>query len=458
MAITTTAPVAPGPQNHRPLRGNLPEFRQDRYNYLLKLHQEYGDVVQFQLGQRPAYLVAHPDDVLRVLGRNSSNYQKAKAYQVVARVFGPQSVLITEGEEWRRQRRTMNPHFKRATLNSFTSMIVETTAEMLQRWQAHADSGHAVNMVTEMSKLTLSVVCKALFQVDISAEATELGDALTTVLNHGSRRMESFLGGFLGILDKLPTEENRHYNAALKELDAAIYSMIEDRRQGKNQGDLLSSLVFARDEESGTGMDDKELRDQIITLFIAGHETTANALSWALYLLSMHPESERRLYSEISEVLGDRAPTEADLDDTLYCQYVLEEAMRLYPPIPMIARYSLGDDVLGGYHIPAGSGILLSQYVTHRHPAFWDNPEGFDPGRFAPERAEGRPSFAYFPFGGGPRRCIGDNFATLEMRLVLPMIVQKYRLQLVSGHPVRPASTLSLRPENGLSMTIHSRP
>ncbi|MCB0110732.1 MAG: cytochrome P450, partial [Caldilineaceae bacterium] len=235
MSITTIAQTAPGPHSRRPLRGNLPEFRHDRYNYLLQLHQEYGDVVRFQLGQRPIYLVAHPDDVLRVLGRNSSNYQKAKAYQVVAHVFGSQSVLITEGEEWRRQRRTMNPHFKRATLNSFTNMIVESTAEMLERWKAKADSGHELNMVTEMSKLTLSVVCKALFQIDISGEANELGQALITVLNHGSRRMESFLGGFLGILDMLPTEENRQYNAALQKLNAAIYSMIEDKKKKKNR-------------------------------------------------------------------------------------------------------------------------------------------------------------------------------------------------------------------------------
>jgi cytochrome P450 len=296
-----------------------------------------------------------------------------------------------------------------------------------------------------------------LFQVDIIGETSELGQALTVVLNHGTRRLESFLGQYVGILDALPTEENRRYHVAREALNTAIYAMIEERRSGKNQGDLLSALVFAQDEESGTGMNDEELRDQVMTLFIAGHETTANALAWTLYLLSMHPESERRLFAETEAALGDRPPSPADMDSTPYCQYVIEESMRLYPPVPMISRQALQDDVLGGYHIPAGSEIMLSQYVTHRHPAFWDNPEGFDPERFAPPRAEGRPPFAYFPFAGGPRRCIGDNFATLELRLVTPMIVQKYRLQLVSGHPVTPAALLTLRPQNGLPMTIHNR-
>ncbi|MCB0082929.1 MAG: cytochrome P450 [Caldilineaceae bacterium] len=457
MSTTTTpTPAAPGPQSRRPLRGNLPEFRQDRFNYLLHLHQEYGDVVRFQLGKRPVYLVAHPDDVLRVLGRNSDNYEKGQNYQVLAKFLG-RSVLITEGDEWKRQRRTMNPHFRRTSLNSFADMMVETTAALLTRWEAYADSGEPIDVVSEMIGLTLSIVCKALFQIDISGEMSELGQALTTVLNYGTQRTESFLAQFIGFLNKLPTAENRQYQAARATLDAAIYRMIDERLRGENQGDLLSALIFAKDDETGTGMDDEELRDQIMTLFIAGHETTANALCWVFYLLSMHPESERRLHAELTQALGDRYPTPADMDSTTYCQYVIEEAMRIYPPVPIFGRRAIGDDVLGGYHIPADSSIVLSQYVTHRHPAFWENPEGFDPERFTPARAEGRPHFAYFPFGGGPRRCIGDNFATLEMRLVIPMIVQKYQLALVSGHPVKPASLLTLRPENGLHMTIHRR-
>ena len=451
-----TAPAAPGPQNRRPLRGNFPEFRHDRFNFLLNLHQEYGDVVQFQLGQHPVYLVAHPDDILRVLGRNSDNYHKGPNYQLLSKFIG-RSVLVTEGDEWRRQRRTMNPHFKRTSLNGFADMMVETTATMLARWETYVESGEAIDMVPEMMGLTLSIVCKALFHVDISGEMSELGKALSTILSFGTNRIQSLQAQFLGILSKLPTEANRQYEEARLTLDAAIYKMIDERRRGTHQGDLLSALVFAKDEETGAGMDDEELRDQIMTLFIAGHETTATALCWVLYLLAMHPESERRLHAELNLALGDRPPTPADMKSTTYCQYIIEEAMRLYPPLPMFSRRAIDDDVLSGYHIPADSTILLSQYVTHRHPAFWENPEGFDPERFTSERSEGRPHFAYFPFGGGPRRCIGDNFATLEMRLVVPMIVQKFRLQVASGVPITPAPALTLRPEHGLPMTIHHR-
>ncbi|HRV96804.1 MAG TPA: cytochrome P450, partial [Anaerolineae bacterium] len=215
--------------------------------------------------------------------------------------------------------------------------------------------------------------------------------------------------------------------------------------------------VFAKDEQGGPAMSDEELRSQVLTLFLAGHETTATALTWTFTLLSQHPESERKLHEELVAAIGDRLPTVDDLPQMSYGQQVIDESLRIYPPIPMIARMALGDDTLGGYHIPAGTMVVLSPEVTHRHPDYWDNPEGFDPERFEPEAVKARPHFAYFPFGGGPRKCIGDNFATLEMRLALPTIVQRVRLELLPGHKVQPAEGLTQRPEGVIAMTVHPR-
>ena len=216
-------------------------------------------------------------------------------------------------------------------------------------------------------------------------------------------------------------------------------------------------LVFARDEETGQSMSDKQLRDEVMTIFLAGHETTANALGWTWYLLSRHPEVTRRLETELAEVLGGQTPTLDDLSKLNYTSMVIQEAMRLYPPVWIIGRNAVKADQIDGYDIPADSSIMLSPYVTHRHTNFWDNPEGFDPERFNPERAKGRPYFAYFPFGGGPRLCIGNNFALMEAKLVLATVAQRYRLELVPGHPVEPEPLVTLRPKHGLLMTLHPR-
>src|SRR5258707_3735020 len=283
-------------------------------------------------------------------------------------------------------------------------------------------------------------------------ETSTVGPAVTTVLElFGDYVFRPFPP--LGI----PTPRNRRMQLAIRALDQMVYRMIAERRMLQTDtGDLLSMLLLAEDEETGQGMNDRQVRDEILTLLLAGHETTANTLTWTWYLLSEYPEVERRLHAELNEVLGGRVPTVEDLPDLKYTRMVLEEALRLYPPAPLLSRKAIAADELQGYPIAANSMIMISPYATHRHPAFWEEPERFDPERFTPERSAARPAYAYFPFGGGPRICIGNHFAMMEAQLILSTVAQRYQLRLIPGHPVEPQMVVTLRPRYGLPMTIHA--
>jgi cytochrome P450 len=300
-------------------------------------------------------------------------------------------------------------------------------------------------------RLTLGVVGKTLFSTDISGEASELGRAMTEALEYVTFRTRRPFA----LPPRVPTPRSRRFHAAMRTFDQIVYGLIADRRRAAApREDLLSVLLAARDGETGEALSDREIRDEVVTFLTAGHETTAVALSWTWYLLSRHPEAARRVRAELADVLRGQTPTVEHLPRLEYTKRVIEEVMRLYPPAWAVERSAVGDDELGGYPIPAGSAVDLSPYVTHRHPAFWENPEGFDPDRFTPERAAGRPRFAYFPFGGGPRHCIGSEFAMLEAQLVVAMVAQRYRLELVPGYRAEPDSTIVLRPRPGVVMTL----
>jgi cytochrome P450 len=320
------------------------------------------------------------------------------------------------------------------------------------RWR----TGASIDVHREMLALTLAIVGKTLFDADVEHEAAEIGEALATTF-------ESFQFGFFlpfgELLERLPLPATLRFRKARARLDATIYRLIEERRNsGTDRGDLLSMLLRARDTEGdGGGMTDLQLRDEAMTLFLAGHETTANALTWTWYLLSQHPEVEARLHAEIDAALGSRVPTADDLASLPYTRMILAESMRLYPPAWILGRRALASFEAGGYEIPRRSIVLMSQFVTHRDPRWFPEPERFDPGRFAPERQAERPKFAYFPFGGGPRVCVGEQFAWMEGVLALATIARRWRLSLEPGHPIALQPIITLRPKFGMRMIVHAR-
>jgi cytochrome P450 len=347
----------------------------------------------------------------------------------------------------------MQPAFHRKRISAYGTIMTDATTKLLERWQSYAQQDSSLDVAEEMMSLTLQIVGKTLFSLDLSDETNTIGAAVTTLLK--------LLGNYVYAPFpplSIPTSRNRRLLAANRSLEQVIYRIIAERRQqSTDTGDLLSMLLLARDEETGQGMNDRQIRDELMTMLLAGHETTANTLAWTWYLLSQHPEVEQRLYTEVDEVLGGALPTVEHLSDLKYTNMVLEEALRLYPPACILSRKAIADDELCGYPIPANSMVLVSPYAIHHHPSYWPDPERFDPERFTPEHIAERPHYAYFPFSSGPRMCIGSSFAMMEAQLILATIVQRYRLCLVPGHPVEPQMLVTLRPKYGLKMTLHKR-
>ncbi len=409
--------------------------------------REYGDLVYFKVARQHMYLVNHPDYVREVLVNNQSNFIKSRALQR-AKVLLGEGLLTSEGQQHLRQRRLVQPAFHRERLAGYAAAMSAGAVRWRDRWQA----GGTLDISTEMPHLTLSIVAQTLFSADVEAEASEIGAAMTTVLE----MFRLLLMPFAEYLEKLPLPHVRRFEKARARLDATIYGLIRERRtSGVDTGDLLSMLLFAQDEESG--MTDEQVRDEALTLFLAGHETTANALTWTWYLLSQHPEIERRLHDEIDAVLGDRAPEFADVPQLRYAEMILAEALRLYPPAWAIGRKAKGPFELAGVEVPAESICILCPYLVHRDPRWFPEPEKFDPERWTPEARDARPKFSYFPFGGGARVCIGERFAWMEGVIVMAAIAQKWRLRLQPGQRVEPLPLITLRVKNGLRMIPEPR-
>jgi cytochrome P450 len=411
--------------------------------------KRYGEVVRYRLGTMQVFLVVHPDGVKQVLQENHRNYLKSADYQILKRLLG-EGLLTSEGPLWLRQRRLMAPMFHRQRIAEFGATMVDSTLKMLDRWSARTSDSSAFDVCNEMMHLTLEIVARVLFKVEIEGDLAHRIGRDVTVSNE---RLGQFDLGTL--LPWLPTPRNREFRQAVLSLDAIVAGIIaEHRRSGEDRGDLLSLLLAARDQDTGEAMSDRQVRDEALTLILAGHETTANALAWTWYLLSQHPDVEQKLHAELAEVLGGRAPTVADLPNLRYTSMVIDESMRLYPPAWSVGRSPIADDEILGFKVPKGSSVMLSQWLTHRHPDFWEDPERFDPERFTPERAANRPRYAYFPFGGGPRQCIGNIFALTEANLILAAVAQKYRLRMVPGYRVELQPLVTLRPRHGLKMTL----
>ncbi len=448
-----TSSSIPGPKGHF-LTGSLPELQHDRLSFLMELAQKYGDVIQLRLGPETAVLALHPDDVQHVLQENYANYsKKTRVFESLKPLLG-NGLLVSNGDFWLRQRRLMQPAFHRQQINSFSELMVRETQSMLESWEGTMRSGQAFNVQQEMMRLTLAIVTQALFGKRVSDANGTLGANIAILLADATFRFDRLL--YPGLW--APTPHNLRFKAARREVDRVVYEVIASRRGHEDaQNDLLSMLIQAQDEATGLGMTDQQLRDEVVTLFLAGHETTAVALSWTFYLLSQHPEVETRLVQELDQVLGGRVPTLADLPGLVYTRQVLDEspcASIRQPGSPNAE--AINEDVIGGYPIPAGTSLVLSQYATHRRPQFWPDPETFNPDRFSPEQSNGRPRYAYFPFGGGPRQCIGNIFALVESQLILAAILQRFRLELAPGCKVEPEPLVTLRPKNGLWMKIHN--
>jgi cytochrome P450 len=448
-SITATA-HPPGPRRRVPALSAL-EMGRDPIAFLLRLRDRYGDIVRVPLGAETLYLFSPPDLVRDVLVTNHRNFHKGRGLERAKMLLGD-GLLTSEGDFHLRQRRLSQPAFHRQRIGAYGAVMASYAANRRDRWRP----GAVVDVHAEMMALTLAIVGKTLFDADVEDEAAEIGEALATTF-------ESFNFGFFlpfgHLLERLPLPATLRFRKARARLDATIYRLIDERRRApSDRGDLLSMLLVAQDTEGdGRGMTDLQLRDEAMTIFLAGHETTANALTWTWYLLSQHPDVERRFHAEVDSALGGRTPSADDLAALPYTRMVLAESMRLYPPAWILGRRALAPFEAWGYTIPARAIILASQYTMHRDPRWFPDPDRFDPERFAPERQGERPKLAYFPFGGGPRVCIGEQFAWMEGIILLATIAQRWRFRLVPGHPVSLQPIITLRPKFAMPMTVEQR-
>ena len=443
--------IAPGPPERILFRGSR-AIQRDPLEFLMCMHGQYGDLVRLRTGFWNSFLVYHPAHIKHILQSNARNY--TYMHKVYKPFFG-EGLLSSDGPTWLHYRRLIQTAFHRQRLATFAPRISEAAASLLEHWHGFAERGEPIDVAEEVTRLTQQIISRFLFGQDLPYNAT----ASSSILSDAYKELAKSLWNPL--IDRIvplnvPILHHRPLLAARHMLDQMVQKMIAERGQpdeGEDKEDVLSILLRAHNE-TGQRLTTQHIRDQINTLFMAGYETTADLISWTLYLLAQHPEIAHRLQVELKTVLGGQLPGAEHLPYLSYTRMVLEESLRIYPPVWTTNRKAWEDDELGGYRIPRNSRIWVSPYVTHRHPAFWEQPEKFDPERFNPERSVERPHYAFFPFGGGPRQCIGKDFAFMEAQLIVATIAQCYRLHLIPGHPVEPEVLITLRPKHGLLMTL----
>lgn len=407
----------------------------------------HGDIVGIRVVNFRNIFVNHPDFIEEVLVGHPRRYFKGRVLRANRHVFG-EGLLTSEGDFWLRQRRLVQPAFHRARIAAYAGTMVEYAQRLMESWR----SGEERDVHQEMMKLTLQIVAKTLFNADVTRDARDVGKSLELLLELGADFRRT-----LFVPHWIPTFTNLRIKREIAFIESILYRIISERRaSGRDTGDLLSMLLHAQDED-GSRMTDKHLRDETITLFLAGHETTASSLSWTWWLLAQNPAVEAKLHAELDEVLGGRVPSMDDLAGLPYTANVITESMRLYPPAWGLARIAVEDHELGGYSVRKGMGVAMAQWVVHRDTRWYDEPEQFRPERWEGDFAKRIPRFAYFPFGGGPRQCIGNSFALMEATLILATIAQKYRLRLVPNHPVVPLASITLRPRYGVRVVLETR-
>lgn len=435
----------PGPKP-KFLIGNMPLASPDPLSIFSAWAREFGDIFYYRAAWLHVYFLNHPDLIEEVLVRNYKNFLKDRVIRNSRWFFG-QGLLTNEGDSWLRQRRLSQPAFHRERVASYAKIMTDHADQMLATWQ----DGEIRDIHQEMMRLTLQIVVRALFNLE-SEETVQISSAMNLIMGNtsGIRML------FPPIARYLPTPKMIGFRRAVGRLDKTVYGIIaQHRARGIDSGDLLSILMGARDED-GTRMSDKQLRDEVLTFLLAGHETTALALSWTWHLLAQNPDVEQKLHDELDRVLSGRVPQFSDLPALTYSERVIKESMRLYPPAWSLARTVVSDFELRGYRIPAGANVVMSQWIMHRNPVYFPDPQRFDPDRWSPENSQKLPRFAYFPFGGGPRQCIGTSFAMMEATLLLATIAQRFRLRSLPDHPVVAIPSFTLRPKYGMRMRIEA--
>ena len=447
----STATLAPGPKG-LPLVGSIAALRaKGPLHFWFDLWQEYGDVARAQIGPQTLMQFVRPEHVQHILVKNRDNYIKGLSHDTLRVPLGT-GILTAEGELWRRQRRLMSPTYTPRAVKHFADIMLDATHKMLARWR-EMPAGSTVAINLEMMRLTMRVISRSIFTVDIGEGFAEAGQALSQILDFASQRSVSLLTLPLS----MPTPSNQRLKRALATIDDFLYGIIAERRQRPPDDDLLSLLMEMRDDETGQGMSEKQLRDEVLITFFAGHETTAQLLTWTWYLLSEHTAVEERFHAELEETMGGRVPEVDDIEGLRYTRMIMDETLRLYSPVAIMARDAVADDRVGSYEVPAGCIVTLNPYATHRHPEFWERPEDFYPDHFAEDNVEARPRYAYYPFGLGPRTCLGKHFALLEGALVLAEVGQRYRPRLVPGQEIKSHWSGTLRPDGDVLMVLEER-
>ena len=434
--------------------GVMRDFNRDQLGFIERCRDEYGDIVWMRFLYVPALFLYHPNEVEYVLVTNSKNFIKSMSLRsnFFQRLVG-NGLLTSEGEEWKRARRLSQPAFHRERVASYGQVMVDYSNRLIKNWQ----DGESLDVHPAMMRLTLEIVVQCLFSADVSNDVDEVGATLKELIKpFAAQATVSWI-----LNNRLPTPVHLRFHRLARKIDNVVYRIIAEHRasgpdSGNDKGDLLSMLVAARDED-GSQMTDRQLRDEVMTLFLAGHETTALTLAWSWYLLGTNPEAEKKFHSELDEVLGDRAPTLADLPRLKFTEQIAKESMRLYPPAFGLGREAINDCEIGGYRVPKGTQVFLFQWATQRDPRFYDEPNAFRPERWTEDFIERLPKYAYFPFGGGPRVCIGASFAMMEVILCLATIGQKFRLEVDRDHPVSIYPAMSLRPRDGIKVVVKNR-
>jgi len=437
--------LPPGPKG-LPFLGSLYDYFKDTLGFLTETARGYGDIVFFKLGPRNVYLISDPELIKQVLITDSKNFTKSRALNR-ARIVAGEGLLTNEGEQHLANRRVIQPLFHKKAIPNYVNAVISHTDTMCSQWE----DGNVIDINKEMMHLTQNIVIDALFDSAVDRNSALLVDSLTTIMNSFPR----MLFPYSEYLDNLPLPHNIRFRKALKNLDEIVYSIIDEKKSSRSESyDLVSLLLEAKDEEGKSFFTDKQIRDEVITFFIAGQETTANALSWTWYLIANNTKVEERMKAELSEVLNDRRPDYEDIERLVFLNNVVKESLRIYPPAWAVVRKSIDHYDIAGYKIPPGSDIYMSQFVVQRDERFFKDPMNFNPDRWSGLNSRNLPRFAYFPFGGGTRRCIGEPFALMEAVLILAVICRLWRMSPFDSSEIRPKPLITIRPEKGIKMRL----